>query len=201
MSERSELTNGTVGALQAMEKAKVNDWPTHIGWIVGLLILVALVYWLMRQGWNWRRTLQSDLSALPAVPSETGTPILESSGRYHGSTTAGNWLDRVVAHGLGTRSLAELTLTERGLLVRRPGDVDLWLPAEELTGARTDSGIAGKVVPAGLLVVGWTLQGKALESGFRLDHPDQHAAWVTEIGRLAAEKTAVRTKKTEGVTP
>ncbi|TQF07180.1 hypothetical protein E6W39_06940 [Kitasatospora acidiphila] len=179
-----------------MHKAQVHNWPAYIGWSVGLLILVALIYWLMRQGWNWRRTLQSDLPELPAVPAEPGATILESKGRYHGTTTAGNWLDRVVAHGLGTRSLAELTLTERGLLVRRPGDVDLWLPAEELTGARTDSGHAGKVVPAGLLVVGWRLQGKELESGLRLDHPDQHAAWVTAIEQLAP-----RTKKTEGVTP
>lgn len=125
-----------VPALLAMEKAKVHDWPNYIGWSVGLLIVVAVVYWLMRQGWNWRRTLQSDLAQLPAVPSETGTPILESSGRYHGSTIAGSWLERVVAHGLGARSLAELTLTERGLLVRRPGEQDLWLAAEELIGAR-----------------------------------------------------------------
>jgi hypothetical protein len=197
----SGLANGTTGALTAMEKAKVTDWPTHIGWIVGLLVLVGLIYWLMRQGWQWRRTLQSDLAELPAVPSETGEPILESSGRYHGSTTAGNWLDRVVAHGLGTRSLAELTLTERGLLARRPGDVDLWLPTEDLTGARTDSGIAGKVVPAGLLVVGWRLNGRELESGFRLDHPDRHAAWVAAIDELAGRADATRTKKTEeGVT-
>jgi hypothetical protein len=179
-----------------MHKAQVHNWPAYIGWSALLVVLVVLVYWLMRQGWNWRRTLQSDLPELPAVPDDPGTAILEAKGRYHGSTTAGNWLDRVVAHGLGTRSLAELTLTERGLLVRRPGDVDLWLPAEDLTGARTDSGIAGKVVPAGLLVVGWRLQGEALESGLRLDHPDQHQAWVSAIDDLAT-----RTKKMEGVTP
>ncbi|MGF1425568.1 hypothetical protein [Kitasatospora sp. LaBMicrA B282] len=184
-----------------MEQAKVHDWPGYLGWTVGLLLLIVVVYWLMRQGWNWRRTLQSDLSALPAVPSETGTPILESSGRYHGSTTAGNWLDRVVAHGLGTRSLAELTLTEQGLLARRPGATDLWVPAEALTGARTDSGIAGKVVPSGLLVVGWRLAERELESGFRLDHPDEHAAWVTAIAQLATRTATAGTTRTEGVTP
>ncbi|MDH6575934.1 hypothetical protein [Kitasatospora sp. MAP5-34] len=176
----------------AKEQAKVTNWPGYIGWAVGLLIVIGLVYWLMRQGWNWRRTLQSDLPELPAVPADPGTALLETSGRYHGSTTAGNWLDRVVAHGLGTRSLAELTLTERGLLVRRPGDVDLWIPAEALTGARQDSGIAGKVVPAGLLVVTWTHHSMALDSGFRADHPDEHAAWVEAVDALV-----VRTKKTE----
>ena len=202
----------------AQEKARVTDWPGYIGWAVGLLVLIALVYWLMRQGWNWRRTLQSGLPALPAVPTDVGPVILETSGRYHGSTTAGNWLDRVVAHGLGTRSRADLTLGERGLLVLRPGDVDLWIPAECLTGARTDSGIAGKVVPAGLLVVTWTLPpaasgdaatGTALDSGFRADHPDEHAAWVEAVDAVVARRAAApepaprttKTKKTEEAAP
>ncbi|MFJ8045826.1 hypothetical protein ACIRBX_35475 [Kitasatospora sp. NPDC096147] len=178
----------------AQEKAKVGDWTPYLGWMGGLAVLVGLVYWLMRQGWNWRRTLQSDLAALPEVPADPGTPLLETKGRYHGSTTAGNWLDRVVAHGLGTRSLAELTLTERGLLVRRPGDVDLWIPAGSLRAARTDSGIAGKVVPAGILVVTWDNQGVALDSGFRADHPEEHAAWVEAVEALVTPRT---TKKTE----
>ncbi|MET9617041.1 hypothetical protein [Kitasatospora indigofera] len=185
----------TALTLLAQEKARVTDWPSYIGWAVGLLIVIGLVYWLMRQGWNWRRTLQSGLPALPAVPAGAGPVILETSGRYHGTTTAGNWLDRVVAHGLGTRSRADLTLGERGLLVLRPGDVDLWIPAEQLTGARTDSGIAGKVVPAGLLVVTWSLEGTALDSGFRADHPDEHAAWVEAVNELATRTTKTKTEE------
>ncbi|GAB7186037.1 hypothetical protein ATKI12_5868 [Kitasatospora sp. Ki12] len=181
-------------ATLAKEQAKVTNWPGYIGWSVGLLVLIALVYWLMRQGWNWRRTLQSGIPPLPAVPDRAGRTILETSGRYHGTTTAGNWLDRVVAHGLGTRSRADLTLGEDGLLVQRPGDVDFWIPAAHLTGARTDSGIAGKVVPSGLLVVSWTHEGTELDSGFRADHPDEHAAWVEAVAHLA---TRTQTKMTE----
>ncbi|MEU9128117.1 hypothetical protein AB0D08_08400 [Kitasatospora sp. NPDC048540] len=187
------MTATAVARLAAEGQAKVTNWPGYIGWTVGLVIVIALVYWLMRQGWNWRRTLQSDLSALPAVPAEPGEAVRSAAGRYHGTTTAGNWLDRVVAHGLGNRSLAELTLTGRGLLVRRPGEADLWIPAEALTGARQDSGIAGKVVPAGLLVVGWRLGEAELESGFRLDRPEQHADWVAATLELSP-----RTKQTEG---
>ncbi|MFG3226208.1 hypothetical protein ACGF07_15670 [Kitasatospora sp. NPDC048194] len=190
-------------ALLAKEQAKVTNWPGYIGWSVGLVIVIGLVYWLMRQGWNWRRTLQSGIPPLPAVPAGAGRTILETSGRYHGTTTAGDWLDRVVAHGLGTRSRADLTLGEDGLLVRRPGDVDFWIPAEHLKGARTDSAIAGKVVPSGLLVVTWTLPQPSaggtsteteLESGFRADHPDEHTAWVEAIAQLA---TRTKTKTEE----
>ncbi|MFJ1754639.1 hypothetical protein [Kitasatospora sp. NPDC088134] len=178
----------------ATEKGQVTDWPGYIGASVGLLILIGLVYWLMRQGWNWRRTTQSDLPQPPTAPDELGEVLLAAPGRYHGTTTAGNWLDRVVAHGLGTRSLAELTLTERGLLARRPGADDLWVPAADLAGARLDSGIAGKVVPSGLLVVGWRLGGRGLESGFRLDAADEHEAWIEAVGALV---TRTKTTKTE----
>ncbi|MFG2845399.1 hypothetical protein ACGF12_19825 [Kitasatospora sp. NPDC048296] len=186
------MTGATI--LLAKEQAKVTNWPGYIGWTIGLLIIIGLVYWLMRQGWNWRRTLQSGIPPLPAVPARAGRTILETSGRYHGTTTAGNWLDRVVAHGLGTRSRADLTLGEDGLLVQRPGDVDFWIPAELLSAARTDSAIAGKVVPSGLLVVTWTHEGTELDSGFRADHPDEHTAWVEAITQLA---TRTKTKKTE----
>ncbi|MEV4561283.1 hypothetical protein AB0K51_30435 [Kitasatospora sp. NPDC049285] len=179
----------------AQEQGKVTNWPGYLGWTVGLLIVIALAYWLMRQGWNWRRTLQSELPPPPAAPALLDSPaLLAASGRYHGTTTAGNWLDRVVAHGLGTRSLAELTLTERGLLIDRPGETGLWIPAEELAGARLDSGIAGKVVPAGLLVIGWKLAGTGLESGFRLDAAAEHDAWVEAVGALV---TRTKTMKTE----
>ena len=100
--------------LLAAEKksADVTDWTDRIGWLVGLVLFVALVYWLMREGWKWRGTLQGDLPDLPSAPDEPGEARLTMSGRYHGSTTAGQWLDRIVAHGLGTSSRVELTLTD-----------------------------------------------------------------------------------------
>ena len=83
----------------------------------------------MRQGWKWRGTLQGDLPELPAAPDGAAArPLLTLTGRYHGSTTAGQWLDRIVAHGLGTRSRAELTLTDAGLDVVRPGATGLLRP-------------------------------------------------------------------------
>ena len=48
-----------------------------IGWIVGLLLLIGLVYWLMRQGWNWRRTLQSRPAGAARRAGEPGPALLE----------------------------------------------------------------------------------------------------------------------------
>ncbi|WP_223773528.1 hypothetical protein [Streptomyces sp. 135] len=175
------------------ESADVTDWAARLGWVVGLLLFIALVYWLMREGWKWRGTLQSDLPELPSAPSEAGPARLELSGRYHGSTTAGQWLDRIVAHGLGTRSRVELTLTDAGLDVVRPGAADFFIPADRLREARLDKGIAGKVLAeGGLLIVTWEHGEKLIDSGFRSDHAAEQAEWVETINSM------INTATTEG---
>ncbi|MGW2182085.1 PH-like domain-containing protein [Streptomyces sp. NPDC001732] len=175
------------------KSAEVTDWPARISWVVGLLVLIAFVYWLMRQGWKWRGNLQSGLPELETTPEGfgDGEQPLTLTGRYHASTTAGQWLDRIVAHGLGTRSRVELALTDRGLDVRRPGAADFFVPAAALRGARLDKGIAGKVLPeGGLLIITWAHGDKLIDSGFRSDHSAEHPAWVEAIDRL--------TRTTEG---
>ncbi|AOR35448.1 hypothetical protein BFF78_34170 [Streptomyces fodineus] len=178
---------------EAQRSAEVTDWPARIGWLVGLALFIALVYWLMREGWKWRGTLQSDLPAPPSAPEETGPARLELSGRYHGSTTAGQWLDRIVAHGLGTRSRAELTLTDQGLEVERPGASDFFVPTAALRGARLDKGIAGKVLTeGGLLVVTWKLGDKLIDSGFRSDHAAEHTEWVDTLNQMINDTEGAR---------
>ncbi|MFI0965547.1 hypothetical protein ACH4S8_29740 [Streptomyces sp. NPDC021080] len=169
----------------AQKSAEVTDWSARIGWLVGLALFVALVYWLMREGWKWRGTLQGDLPELPDAPEDPGPARLGMSGRYHGSTTAGQWLDRIVAHGLGTRSKAELTLTDAGLDVVRPGADDFFIPAAQLRGARLDKGIAGKVLTeGGLLVVTWAHGDRLLDSGFRSDRAAEHNEWVDTLNDM-----------------
>jgi hypothetical protein len=183
--------------LLAAEKksAEVTDWAARVGWLVGLALFIALVYWLMREGWKWRATLQSDLPQPPRVPEEPGEAKLTLSGRYHGSTHAGQWLDRIVAHGLGTRSRAELTLTDAGLVVERPGAHDFFVPAGRLREARLDKGIAGKVLTeGGLLVVTWELGDRLIDSGFRSDHSAEHPQWVAALNDMIEQHQ----KQTEG---
>ncbi|MFG3074958.1 hypothetical protein [Streptomyces sp. NPDC048225] len=172
------------------ESAEVTDWAARVGWVVGLGLFVALVYWLMREGWKWRGTLQSDLPDLPTAPDTPGRARLTMSGRYHGSTTAGQWLDRIVAHGLGTRSRIELTLTDAGLDVVRPGAADFFVPVAVLREARLDKGIAGKVLTeGGLLVVTWAHGDKLIDSGFRSDHAAEHSEWVDTLNDMINNKT------------
>ncbi|MFF7644715.1 hypothetical protein [Streptomyces canus] len=173
------------GLAAEKKSAEVTDWAARIGWLVGLALFVALVYWLMREGWKWRGTLQGDVPELPAVPDDPGPARLNMSGRYHGSTTAGQWLDRIVAHGLGTRSRVELTLTDAGLDVVRPGATDFFVPREALREAVLGKGIAGKVLTeGGLLVVTWAHGERLIDSGFRSDHAAEHTDWVDAINSM-----------------
>ncbi|WP_438488982.1 PH-like domain-containing protein [Streptomyces sp. S186] len=193
------MTAQLIPLAAAQHSAPVTDWSGRIAWVVGLLVFVVFVYWLMRQGWKWRGTLQGDLPELPAAPTDAGEVRLSLSGRYHGSTTAGQWLDRIVARGLGTRSRAELTLTDQGLAVERPGATDFFVPAAALRGARLDKGIAGKVLPeGGLLVVTWEHGGKQIDSGFRSDRAGEHPAWVAALNRLTSTEHTTEHTETEG---
>lgn len=171
----------------------MTDWAARIGWVVGLALFVALVYWLMREGWKWRGTLQSDLPELPSAPDDPGPATLTMSGRYHGSTTAGQWLDRIVAHGLGTRSRAELTLSDAGLDVVRPGADGFFVPADALREARLDKGIAGKVLTeGGLLVITWQHGDRLIDSGFRSDHAAEHTEWVDALTNMINKTEGAR---------
>ncbi|MEU5170094.1 MULTISPECIES: hypothetical protein [Streptomyces] len=187
------------------KSADVTDWSARISWVVGLLVFIAFVYWLMRQGWKWRGSLQSGLPELATTPEgfTDGETLLTLTGRYHASTTAGQWLDRIVAHGLGTRSRVELTLTGQGLDVVRPGAADFFVPAAALREARLDKALAGKVLPeGGLLVITWAHGETLIDSGFRSDHAAEHQAWVDAVNRLTGpagdHTTSTTTSTTEG---
>ena len=179
------LQSPTLTLAVAEHSAKVTRLGDRLLWLLALLLFVCLVYWLMWRAWHRRAERQSDLPELPAIPPLPGTALAELSGRYYASTTAGDWRDRIVARDLGTRSLADLTLTDAGLVVRRPAATDFFIPAPALRGARLEKGIAGKVVPeGGLLVVTWQHGERLIDSGFRSAHPAQHASWVAAVESL-----------------
>jgi hypothetical protein len=164
----------------------------------------------MWRGWR-RRGRKHDLPPLVESPSVNDLPPakLQAGARYFGTTVSGEWLDRVVARGLGARSSCRLSLSAEGLdVVRLAGSFRI--PAAALRGARHDQGIAGKVVPPhGLLVVTWQHGDYLLDTGFRLttaelsgggaagatSAPDKsvtekHNAWVRTISKTAKENAA-----------
>ena len=162
-----------------LASAPVTDWPERIGLTLGVIALIGVVLGLMRWGWVRRGRRQSDIDPLPAVPEIPGTPgegaprdsvdIRGVSARYLGATRSGDWLDRIVVHGLGVPSSAEVTVGSQGVWVLRSGAPDIFAAATDVVAARHDRGIAGRVLETdGVLVITWRHGGQHIDLGLRV---------------------------------
>ncbi|TDW84021.1 MULTISPECIES: hypothetical protein [Kribbella] len=151
--------------------------------ILGTLLVLAAGYFGMYRGWRNRQARQADLAPLPTAPEETTRGV---EGVYVATTSAGDWMDRIAVHELGVRATADLAVSEAGLIFHRQGAADVFIPADHLTGVRTDRGIAGKVTAekSGLVVVTWTHDGRELDTGFRPRRKADTAALTASISTL-----------------
>ena len=143
---------------------------------VGTLLFAGVFYALMLKGWRGRQRRQGDLPAPSAAPQDPGQVIVGAThGLFVGTTTSGDWLDRIAVHHLSDRSAGWLTVTDRGVSVEREGLPDLFLAYDALLDAAPGDAVAGKVVGKdGLLLLTWRLGARTLESGFRADDHAQH---------------------------
>lgn len=189
------------GAADASQSGIGDVWPS----VLILAAVLALAYVGMWRGWH-HRIRRHDVPPLVPVPEDAPEPLLAGAGRYIGTTVSGDWLDRVLAQGLGVRAECRLELSDEGLDVLRPRG-PFRIPTTALRGARHDQGIAGKVVPPhGLLVVTWQHGDLLLDTGFRLTGPPErgdgaapqgsdtsvtevHDRWIQTISKLAKENT------------
>ncbi len=154
------------------------------------LAIVAGLCLLMLKGWRSRQRRQDDLPA-PRTTAPAAEPLLPPvEGLFVGTTTAGDWLDRIAVHGLSDRGAGWLTVTAAGVTVERDGLPDLHLPSRDIRAAAPGTRLAGKVVGTdGLLLVDWQLGDRLLTSGFRADDHDQHRRLADAItAQLAPEE-------------
>ncbi|TCC28523.1 hypothetical protein [Kribbella sindirgiensis] len=151
--------------------------------VLGTLLVLAAGYFGMYRGWRNRQSRQADLAPLPTAPETTMRGV---EGVYVATTSAGDWMDRIAVHELGVRAAADLAVSEAGLIFHRQGAADVFIPADHLTGVRTDRGIAGKVTAekSGLVVVTWTHDGRELDTGFRPRRKADTAALTASISTL-----------------
>ena len=153
---------------------------------VAIVALVLLGVAGMARGWRNKGRRQADLPGLPAVPTGLGEPLVDDvEGVYVATTSAGDWLDRIVVHGLGVRSNAHLTVARPGVLLTREGAPDVFVPAERLTGVQLAKGMAGTVVEDdGLVVLTWQHGDRQLATGFRPRYAADRDVLVAAAGQL-----------------
>lgn len=130
--------------------------------------VVCAVFALFWFGWRRRVGEQSSIP-VPQRPVEgvglLGEPV---PGSYVATTTAGDPLDRIAAHGLGLRTDADLVLTEDGIVLDRAGTGDILLPWTDVESVRAGQGMIGKFVePEGLIIITWRLGDTRVDTGFR----------------------------------
>jgi hypothetical protein len=156
-----------------------------------LLVAVVALAWVgMAWGWRRRGARQTTLATPAVPPAGRGARRAGATGLYVGSVTAGQWLDRVVAHGLGARANAEVTVHDDGLLLERDGASAVWVPRADLLSVRRDTGLAGKVTETGGLVVWtWRLGDVELESGLRPRYADDAMPLLRAIESVTQEMT------------
>lgn len=164
---------------------------------LSVTIIAAVVVAIGYGMWHgWRRRLHASAAAvpaLPAAPDDLGAIRLGPlEATYVSSTTAGDWLDRVSAHGLGARSAAQVEVHDTGVLVRRPGAADVFVPAGLLSSVRTAPGMAGKFVGGeGLVVLTWTPSpGHALDTGLLVRHRAERPRLVQAVQGLITQGEA-----------
>ncbi|GIG29111.1 hypothetical protein [Cellulomonas marina] len=164
---------------------------------VALLLLALLALRMMRAGWKARAARTAALGIDPvAPPADLGAVRVPPVPAVYVSTTrAEEWLERVVAHGLGVRSPAEVSVHDAGVLVERRGAPDLFLPRGRLTAVGAGPAIAGKAVGGdGLLLLDWrgddTGVAPLLRSGLRLRRRADQSTVVAAVEALLAPSTA-----------
>lgn len=146
--------------------------------ILALVFLAALG--LMALGWRRRGRSQAHLPAPDTASSlaDLGedTEIGPVPAIYVDTVLAGTPLERVVAHGLGTRSKATLARGAAGSWrIERQGAPDLTIPAADVDTLGSAGAMAGKAVGGdGLLVIRWRLGDTLLDTGLRLERRADH---------------------------
>lgn len=167
------------------EQAPVTQWGLRLALTLAVIATIALAVWGMRRSWLGRADRQGGMPAPQARPASLGHVRVESCpGRYVATATAGDWLDRIVAHDLGAPSRAELTVTSAGVLVDKDTG-SFWIPAKDILSVRLGQGIAQQVFESnGLVLITWQLGDATLETGFRADSVTDHVAVVRSISEF-----------------
>jgi len=172
-------------------------------WLSVTLLVVLGLALLTGMAFGWRRLTRgaTDVPAPEPVPDADVLGAARTAAfdaTYVSTTRAGDWLDRVGAHGLGVRSAATVQVFDAGVVLRRRGAPDVFVPRAALRAVGTSGGMAGKVVGGeGLVVLTWTPGPAAppdgvrgLDTGLRLRHPHERdelrAAAQTLIGTTPA---------------
>lgn len=146
-----------------------------------LLLAVLFAAALAAMAWGWKRRGRSQ-HHLPAPADQTLAQLGEGAdhgpvdGVYVDTVLAEQPLERIVAHSLGQRANAAVTLGDGGSWrLEREGPADLTIPGSAVSEITSGPGMAGKFIGGdGLLIIRWRLGDQLLDTGLRLARRADH---------------------------
>jgi len=169
--------------------APVTQLGPRIAFTLLTIAIIALAVWGMRRSWAKKDRQFAHLPApIAQAPEGTKWVVGPVDARFGGTTTTGQWLNRVVTHNLGTPRGVTVAVSPDGLWLTDDTDFNLWLPAQDIVAVRTGRGIAGDVVePEGMIIVSWTLGDTTLDSGIRVSRHADHEQVLNELTHLVTQ--------------
>lgn len=154
---------------------------------VVLLVLALLLLWRMAfMGYRGRALRQRNEFPRPLGSRNWKGLHGQVEGVYVSTTDAENALDRIAAHGLGTRSAVSLGFVEEGIGVQREGARSFVIPTDAIVGVGHGPGMVGKWIgkEKGLIVLRWKLGERVVDTGIKPRHPDQGATFAEQVEEL-----------------
>ncbi|MGV3245767.1 hypothetical protein [Rothia nasimurium] len=157
-----------------------------------LALIAALIFWAMWQGWKNRKQRQIHTGTLLDVPEryDDAESLLAVPGTYVATTVMGDWLDRIATNTLGVKSTGVFFVYEDAVIIMRNGSQDIWIPASDIIGVRTEAGMNGKFVEKdGLAVLSWSLNGNPVDTGFRTRYAADKKSILDAVAAIAPQAT------------
>ena len=163
-------------------------------WIALLaLLLVLLLLWRqMFAGWRARARRQADVAAPAGLGARTPGPGAVE-GTYVSTVEAGNALERIAVHGLGTRSAVTVVVDAGGVTLLRQGARSFRIPRTDLLGVGRGAGMAGKWVGGeGLVVLRWKLGERVVDTGVRPRRAEEGNRLVQQVEQVLGSQGGSR---------
>ena len=170
-----------------MTQMPVTNWPERIALTLLVIAVMVAVFVAMRRGWVARGRRQAHIPAPATRVGDQGSALLQLPGRFIGTSTHGDWLDRVVVHDLGVPSRATLLVHPQGVHFRREGARDVAIPVEDIVEVKLSDAVGADVVDHAIVIT-WALGSVTLDTGFRASTAEGHAVGISAITSVVAGK-------------
>lgn len=149
-----------------------------------ITLAIAFVVVLLLMWWGWRRHAKRDQDVQAPDFAPVEHPVLGPlEAVYVSSTRAGDPLARIHSHTLGARSVARVSVDNRGTVaIERVGARSFSIPADAIVAVKESSGQAGKYTGrSGLVVITWRSGEPLVDTGLRLARRADHALLISHL--------------------